>query len=63
MKPAATYAETQKISKYNYEIRVDRDKYTDGTRLFKATALIHEVIHVYFLSILDDYTNTPIPQI
>jgi hypothetical protein len=59
MKPAATYAETQKISKYNYEIRVDHDRNTDGTKLFKATALIHEVIHAYFLSIIDDYNNTP----
>lgn len=49
MKPALTYAETQKISKYNYEIRVDHDRYTSGTKLFKATALIHEVIHAYLL--------------
>lgn len=61
MKPAGTYAETQRIpkSKYNYEIRVDRDRYTDGTKLFKATALIHELIQAYFLSIVDDYNNTP----
>jgi hypothetical protein len=59
MKPATTYAEAQKISKYNYEIRVDQDRHTDGTKLFKATALIHEVIHAYFLSILDDYNTTP----
>jgi len=59
MKPADTYAETQRISKYNYEIRVDRDRYTDGTKLFKATALIHEIIHAYFLSIVDDYNYTP----
>ncbi|MGL2987784.1 hypothetical protein ACSVH5_09320, partial [Flavobacterium sp. RSSA_27] len=59
MKPAGTYAETQRISKYNYEIRVDRDRYTDGTKLFKATALIHETIHAYFLSIVDDYNYTP----
>ena len=59
MKPADTYAETQRISKHNYEIRVDRDRYTDGTTLFKATALIHEIIHAYFLSIVDDYNYTP----
>lgn len=59
MKPAATYAEAQRTSKYNYEIRVDRERHTDGTKLFKATALIHEVIHAYFLSILDDYSTTP----
>lgn len=59
MKPAGTYAETQRISKYNYEIRVDRDRYTDGTKLFKATALIHEIIYAYFLSIVDDYNNNP----
>ena len=59
MKSAGTYAETQKISAYNYEIRVDREKYTDGTTLFKATSLIHEVIHAYFLSIVDNYNYTP----
>ena len=58
MKPALTYAETQKISKYNYEIRVDRDRYIGGTKLFKASALIHELIHAYFLSIIDDYNYT-----
>jgi hypothetical protein len=47
------------ISKYNYEIRVDRDQYTNSTKLFKATALIHELIHAYFLSIVDDYNYTP----
>lgn len=55
MKPAGTYGETQKIAKYNYEIRIDRDRYTNSTTLFKATTLIHEVIHAYFLSIIDDY--------
>lgn len=59
MEPAATYAETQRISKNNYVIRVDRTSSTDGTKLFKATALIHEVIHAYFLSIVDDYNNYP----
>lgn len=59
MKPAGTYAETEKISSYNYEIRVDRDRYTNGTKLFKATSLIHEIIHAYFLSIVDDYNHTP----
>lgn len=59
MKPAATYAETQPISKYNYEIRVDRNQYTNSTKLFKATVLVHELIHAYFLSIVDDYNYTP----
>jgi hypothetical protein len=59
MAPASTYAETQKISNYNYEIRVDRDRNTSGTKLFKAAVLLHEIIHAYFLSIIDDYNNTP----
>ncbi|MBF4473759.1 hypothetical protein [Flavobacterium sp. HJJ] len=59
MKPATTYAEAQRISKYNYEIRIDRERSTDGTKLYKATALIHEIIHAYFLSIVDDYNYTP----
>lgn len=59
MKPAGTYGETQKMAKYNYEIRIDRERYTNSTTLFKATTLIHEMIHAYFLSIIDDYNYTP----
>ena len=59
MKPASSYAETQRTSKYNYEIRVDRTQSTDGTKLFKATVLLHEIIHAHFLSIVDYYNSTP----
>jgi hypothetical protein len=59
MKPAKSYAETQRTSKYNYEIRVDRTQSTDGTKLFKATVLLHEIIHAHFLSIVDYYNSTP----
>lgn len=53
----SSYAETQRLSNYNYIIRVDRDRSTDGTKLYKATVLVHEVIHAYFLSLIDDAQN------
>lgn len=59
MKSASSYAETQRISKYNYEIRVDRTQSTDGTKLFKAAVLLHEIIHAHFLSLVDYYNSTP----
>ena len=52
------YAKTQKISSNNYTIKVDGDRYKDGTQLFKAASLIHELIHAYYLSVVDD-NNTP----
>lgn len=52
------YAKTQRISMDNYSIKVDRDRYTNSTQLFKAAALVHELIHAYYLSVVDD-NNTP----
>lgn len=54
-----TYAGTKRIDKYNYEITIDDSKYTSSTNLFKATSILHELIHAYFFSIIDDYNSTP----
>jgi hypothetical protein len=52
-----TPAKTNKISDFNYKISLNNAGYTDGTQLFKAANLLHEFVHAYFLSIVDDYRN------
>lgn len=59
MKYPQDFAETQKISKNNYLITVTQDTYTTATKLYKATALLHEMIHAYMLSVVDDYNTYP----
>lgn len=40
--------------KYNYIIKVHTG-YSSSTKLFKASILLHELIHAYFFSLSDDY--------
>jgi hypothetical protein len=47
------FAETIKFQ--NYLITVTNDSYLSATQLYKATALLHETIHAYMLSVVDDY--------
>lgn len=54
---AQGYAQTQKISANNYLITVANDSYTTSTQLFRAAALIHEIIHAYYHSVVDDNVN------
>ncbi|MBP4141161.1 hypothetical protein J3S90_05025 [Flavobacterium sp. P4023] len=49
---------TQKISPNNYLITVANDRYANSTQLFRAAAMIHEVIHAYYHSVVDD-NNSP----
>jgi hypothetical protein len=53
------YAETIKVSKNNYLTTFTQDTYTSTTKLYRATALIHETIHAYLLSVVDDYNSYP----
>ena len=53
------YAETIKDSKNNYLTTFTQDTYTSTTKLYRATALIHETIHAYMLSVIDDYNSYP----
>ncbi|CAH0337316.1 hypothetical protein FVB9288_03071 [Flavobacterium sp. CECT 9288] len=57
------YAETKVISKNNYSITVSNNSFSDATKLYRATGLLHEIVHAYMLSIVDDYkiypTNAP----
>jgi hypothetical protein len=52
------YAQATKISKYDYAITVSPD-YTGATKLFRAFALLHEITHAYFFSLVDNYNTYP----
>lgn len=52
------YAETTVVSKFNYLITVSPD-YTNATRLYRASALLHEITHAYFLTLADSYKTYP----
>jgi hypothetical protein len=47
-------------SKFNYTITVSQD-FTSGTKLFKASILLHELVHAHFMSIVDDYNASGNP--
>ena len=53
------FAETIKVSKNNYLTTFTQDTYTSTTKLYRATALLHETIHAYMLSVVDDYNTYP----
>ena len=53
------YAETIKVSKNNYLTTFTQDTYTAASKLYIATALLHETIHAYMLSVVDDYNTYP----
>jgi hypothetical protein len=44
-------------TKYDYTITMTQD-YSDGTQLFKASVLLHELTHAFFLSLIDDYQSS-----
>ena len=51
-------ANTVKNSPYNYTIYVNPD-YAGKTKLFIASIMFHELLHAYFISIIDDYRANP----
>ncbi|TPG44053.1 hypothetical protein [Flavobacterium pectinovorum] len=46
----------------NYNIAVSTN-YTSATSLFRASNLLHEIVHCYFFSLVDDYTAKNNPAI
>ena len=56
--PSGKPAQTIRTSAYNYKIYISTD-YEDKTKLFIAASMLHELIHVYFMSIVDDYNSNP----
>lgn len=53
--------QTTRVSKNNYNIRITPN-YTDGTKLFRATVLLHELTHAFFMSLKDDYSSSTPPN-
>ena len=51
-------ATTIRNSAFNYTIYITPN-YNGKTKLFIANLLIHEIVHAYFLSIVDDYNSNP----
>ncbi len=56
--PSGAPAQTIRNSNFNYSIYISTD-YVGKTKLFIAANLFHELIHAYFLSIVDDYNSNP----
>jgi hypothetical protein len=48
--------------KYDYTIKISKD-YTSGTQLFKAHAILHELVHAFFMSLNDDYSTSGNPAV
>ncbi|WP_417942811.1 hypothetical protein [Flavobacterium sp. RS13.1] len=46
---------------FKYTTIISKD-YTDGTKLFKASLILHETVHVYFMSIIDDFKSKGYPE-
>lgn len=55
-------ATTKRKSAFNYTIYISPN-YTGKTKLFRASIIIHELIHAYFMSLKDDYNTTKNPAI
>ena len=47
---------------FDYTITIDPDRYTSGTKLFKANVLLHELTHAYFSNLVDDYNSGSSPS-
>lgn len=59
----AVPATTSRISMNNYSIVISNDRYTSSTQLFKASILLHELGHAFFMSLVDDYDSSKNPAI
>ncbi|PIF32360.1 hypothetical protein CLU81_2888 [Flavobacterium sp. 9] len=60
-KPAQTVRTNPQI-KYNYTVRISSN-YTSATTLFRASNILHEFTHAYFMSLIDDYNSTSNPVV
>jgi hypothetical protein len=59
VKPATTIP----VAPNEYKIILSNDRYTSSTDLFKAANILHEVIHAFFMSLVDDYTISQNPSV
>jgi hypothetical protein len=62
--PSGKPVQTVRNSAYNYTIYISTD-YVGETKLFIAASMFHELVHAYFMSLLDEYnsTNSPNPSV
>jgi hypothetical protein len=51
--PTGSIGQTVRLSAYNYQVYISTD-YAGKTKLMIAAALLHELTHAYFLSLIDD---------
>ena len=56
-------AQTVRNSRNDYTVTVSNDRYTSSTDLFKASNILHEIIHAFFMSLVDDYTASQNPSV
>jgi hypothetical protein len=56
--PSGAPAQTVYNSKNNYTTYISTD-YAKKTKLFIAASIVHEMVHAYFFSIVDDYKSNP----
>jgi hypothetical protein len=56
-------ANTIRNSRNDYTITISNDRYTSSTDLFKASNILHEVTHAFFMSLVDDYTASQNPSV
>lgn len=50
----------QMISSFNYRVRIN-NYFSNATKLGRAAIILHELVHVYFFSLFDEYHNG-VPQ-
>jgi hypothetical protein len=48
--------------RYDYTIKITQDN-TSATQLFKAHAILHELVHAFFMSLKDDYNTSGSPAV
>lgn len=53
--PASTTRTYSNVA-FDYTITISKD-YTSATSLFRASNMLHEIVHAYFMSLKDDQTN------
>ncbi|WP_166920970.1 hypothetical protein [Flavobacterium poyangense] len=46
---------TSRIRENNYKITLSKDRFTSATQLFKASILLHELGHAFFMSLVEDF--------
>uniref|UniRef100_UPI001424A71A hypothetical protein n=1 Tax=Flavobacterium poyangense TaxID=2204302 RepID=UPI001424A71A len=54
---------TSRTEKNDYKITISKDRFTYATELFKASILLHELGHAFFMSLVDDFDASKNPAV